>query len=174
MDRKPERRHSVELEALDRQDRQPYRYVLSRARPLLSRPKFYSKYPDAKGISIEYVGFVLQHKVRQWLTEQDEENLECEKRESEARRRSELPSDLTDRPHRVISVDPEISPFDSGEDKVPREDTPVPYWSPECPSIPDLGPRDTPRPSPVSTPRGTPVPSPKHLPSMPLRTPTPT
>ena len=40
--------------------------------------------------------------------------------------------------------------------------------------MPDLGPKDTPQPSPVSTPRGTPVPSPKHSPSRPLRTPTPT
>ena len=72
--------------------------MLSRARPLLPRPKFYSKYPDAKGISIEYVGFILQDIVWQWLREQDEENLEHEKRESEARRQSELPSDLTDRP----------------------------------------------------------------------------
>ena len=79
LDRKPEGRHSVELEALDKQDHRPYRYVLSRARPLLPVPKFYSKYPDAKGISIEYVGFVLQHIVWQWLREQDEENLECER-----------------------------------------------------------------------------------------------
>ena len=98
MDRKPERRHSVELEAFDKQDHGPYRYVLSRVRPLLPRPKFYSKYPDAKGISIEYMGFILQHIVWQWLREQDEENLEHEKRESEARW-SELPSDLTDKPH---------------------------------------------------------------------------
>ena len=86
MDRKPERRHSVELEALDKQDHRPYRHVLSRARPLLPRPKFYSKYPDAKGISIEYVGFILQHIVQQQLRKQDEENLEHEKRESEVRR----------------------------------------------------------------------------------------
>ena len=86
LDRKPERRHSIELEALDKWDHRPDRYVLSRARPLLPRPKFYSKYPDAKGISIEYVGFILPHTVWQWLREQDEENLECEKRESEARR----------------------------------------------------------------------------------------
>ena len=106
MDRKPERRHSVELEALDKQDHRPYRYVLSRARPMLPRPKFYSKYTDAKGISIEYVGFILQHIVWQWLREQDEENLECEKSKSEARRQSELLSDLTDRPHQVISCRP--------------------------------------------------------------------
>ena len=144
MDKKTERRHSVKLEALDKQDHRPYRYVLSRARPLLPRPKFYSKYPDAKGISIEDEGFILQHIVWQWLREQDEENLEHEKRESKARRQSELTSDLTDRPHQVISVDPEISPFDSGENKVPREDTPIPYWPPGHPSMPDLVPKDTP------------------------------
>ena len=38
--RKPERRHSVELEALDEQDHRPYRYVLRRTRPLFPRPKF--------------------------------------------------------------------------------------------------------------------------------------
>ena len=98
MDRKPERRHLVELEALDKQDHRPYRYVLSRERPLLPRLKFYSKYPDIKGIPIEYVRFILQHIVWQQLREQDEENLEHEKRESEARRRSELPADLTNKP----------------------------------------------------------------------------
>ena len=40
--------------------------------------------------------------------------------------------------------------------------------------MPDLVLKDTPRPSPVNTPKGTPVPSPEHLPSRPLRTPTPT
>ena len=90
MDRRPERRHSVELEALDKQDHRPYGYVLSRARPLLPRPKFYSKCPDAKGVSIEYVGFILQQIVWQQLREKEEENLEHEKRESEIRRQSEL------------------------------------------------------------------------------------
>ena len=65
------------------------------------------------------------------------------KRESEARRWSELPADLTDKPRRVIPVDPIISPFDSGADKVPREDTPIPHWLPEHPSMPDLVPKDT-------------------------------
>ena len=73
LDRKPERRLSVELEALDKQDHRPYRYVLSEARPLLPRPKSYSKYPDAKGVSIEYVEFILWHIVQQWLREQEEE-----------------------------------------------------------------------------------------------------
>ena len=58
------------------------------------------------------------------------------------RRQSELPTGTTNKPHRVTPVDPIISPFDSGEDKVPREDTPIPYWSPEHPSMPDLVPKD--------------------------------
>ena len=66
------------------------------------------------------------------------------KRERVARRRSELPTDLADKPHRVIPGDPIISPFDSGEEKVPREDTPHSHWSPEYPSVPDLVPKNTP------------------------------
>ena len=80
---------------------------------------------------------------------------------------SELPAKLTDKPCWVIPVDPIISPFDSGGDKVPREDTPIPHWSPEHPSMPDLVPKDTPQPSPVNTPNGTPVSLPGHLPSGP-------
>ena len=120
------------------------------------------------------MGFILQHIVWQRLREQEEENIEHEKKDSEIRRQSELPTDLTDKPHRVIPVDPIISPFDSAEDKVPGEDTPIPHWSPEHPSTPDLVPRDTPRPSPVGTPEGSPIPSPKHLPTRPFQTPTPT
>ena len=67
--RKPERRHSVDLEELDKQDPRPYRYVLRRAWSLLPRPKFHSKYPDAKGVSFEYVGFILQQIVQQWQRE---------------------------------------------------------------------------------------------------------
>ena len=52
-----------------------------------------------------------------------EENLEHEKRESEARQWSEVLPDFIDKPCQVIPVDPIISPFDSGEDKAPREDT---------------------------------------------------
>ena len=43
LDRKPDRRHSVELEALDEQDHRLFRYALRRERSLLPRPKFYSK-----------------------------------------------------------------------------------------------------------------------------------
>ena len=89
------------------------------------------------------MGFILQHIVQQRLREQ-EEDLEHEKRESEIRRQSELPTDLTGKSRRVNPVDPIISPFDSREDKVPGEDTAIPHWSPEHPSTPDLVPRDTP------------------------------
>ena len=88
LDRKSERRHSVELEALDKQDHRPYRCVLRRERLLFPRPKFYSRCPDAKEISLEYVEFILQHIFWQRLREQEEENLECEMRESEIRRQS--------------------------------------------------------------------------------------
>ena len=57
--RKPERRHSVDLEELDKQDPRPYRYVLRRAQSLLPLPRFHSKYPSAEGVSFEYVGFIL-------------------------------------------------------------------------------------------------------------------
>ena len=47
---KPERRHSVDLEELDKQDSRPYRHVLRETRTLLPRPKFYSNYPDVKSV----------------------------------------------------------------------------------------------------------------------------
>ena len=59
----------MDLEELDKQDSRPYRYVLREARTLLPRPKFYSNYPDAKSVSIEYVEFILQHIVWQRLRE---------------------------------------------------------------------------------------------------------
>ena len=68
--RKPECRHSVNNAELERQVPRPH------------RPKFYSRYPDAKGVLFEYVEFILQHIVQQWLRECNEENLEHEKRES--------------------------------------------------------------------------------------------
>ena len=80
--RKPERRHSVELEALDKQDHRPYRYVLRRIRPLFPRPRFHSKCPRVEGVSFEYAVFILQHIVLQRLREKEEEKLEYEKRES--------------------------------------------------------------------------------------------
>ena len=108
------------------------------------RPKFYSKCPNAEGVSLEYVEFILQHIVLQRLREKEQENLEREKRESEIRRQSELPTELTGKQRRAIQVDPIISPFDSGEDKTPGEDTYIPPWSPKHPSTPDPVPRDTP------------------------------
>ena len=116
MNRKPERRHSVELEALDEQDQRPFKCVLKRERALFPRPRFYSKCPDAKGISLKHAKFILRHIVQQRHQELQQEELEREKRESERRRQSELPK-------RVIPVNPIISPFDSWEDKVPGEET---------------------------------------------------
>ena len=119
LNRKPERRHSVELEALDEQDHRPFKYVLKRERSLLPRPKFYSKCPDGKGISLEHAEFILRYIVQQRHRELKQEKVKREKKESEIRRQSELPIDITGKPCRVIPVDPIISPFDSGEDKVP-------------------------------------------------------
>ena len=137
LNRKPERSHSVECEALDEQDHRSFKYVLKRERALLPRPRFYSKCPDAKGISLEHAEFILRHIVQERHQELKQEKLEREIRESERRRQSELPTDLSDKPRRVIPVDPIISPFDSGEDKVPREDKCIPHWSLEHPSSPD-------------------------------------
>ena len=159
MNRKPERRHSVELEALDEQDQRPYKYVLKRERALLPRPRFYSKCPDAKGISPEHAELILRHIVQQRHQELQQEELEREKRESERRRQSDLPPDITGKPKRLIPVDPIISPFDSGEDKVPGEETYIPYRPPEHPSSPDqdLDPdlREIPPTSPIRTPTPT-------------------
>ena len=127
-----------------------------------------------KGIPLEHVEIILRYIVQQRHRELKEENLEHEKRESEMRRQSELPTDLTCKLRRVIPVDPVTSPFDSGEDKTSGEDTHIPPWSPKRPSTPDLPPRDTPRPSPVITPEESPIPSPRHSPTRPFQTPTPT
>ena len=80
LNQKPERRHSVDLEELDKQDSRPYRYVLREARTSLPRPKFYNNYPDAKSVSIEYVGLILQHIVWQILREQEDEDIEHERK----------------------------------------------------------------------------------------------
>ena len=139
MNRKPERRHSVELEALDEQDLRPYKYMLKRERDLLPRPRFNSKCPDARDISPEHAEFILRHIVQQRHQELEQEKLEREKRESERRRQSELSTDITGKPKRLIPVDPIISPFDSGEDKVPGEETYIPYRPPGHPFSPDQG-----------------------------------
>ena len=65
LNRKPERRHSVDTEALDEQDHRPFKYVLKRERSLLPRPGFHSKCPDAKGIFLEYADFILRYIVQQ-------------------------------------------------------------------------------------------------------------
>ena len=69
----------------------------------------------------------MRHIVQQRHQELEQEKVDREKRESERRRQSELPTDITDKPKRSIPGDPVISPFDSGEDKVPGEGTYVPY-----------------------------------------------
>ena len=123
MTRKPKRRHSVELEILDGQDK-----------------RFYSRCPNANSISPAYAEFILRQIVQQRHQELEQENVEREKRESERRRQSELPIDIADKPKRLIPVDPIISPFDSGEDKAPGERTYIPYRPTEHPfsSDPDL------------------------------------
>ena len=63
----------------------------------------------------------MRQTVQQRHQELEQEKVEREKRESERRRQSELPADIADKPKRLIPVDPIISPFDSGEDKVPGE-----------------------------------------------------
>ena len=137
--RKPKMRLSVELEILEEQDKRPYKYVLKGERDLLPRPRFYSRCPDASSISLEYVEFILRHIVQQRHQELEQEKLEKEKKESERRRQSELPIDITDNPKRLIPVDPIISPFDSGEDKVPGEGTYIPYRPAEHSFSPDTG-----------------------------------
>ena len=125
-----ERSHSVDLEELYKLDPRPYRYVLRRAQPLFPRPRFYSRYPNTSSISLAYVEYILHHLVTQCNRELDEENLEHERKESEASRRLDALVDSEGKPWKVIAVDPITSPFDSGEDKIPREDTPCPHLSP--------------------------------------------
>ena len=108
-----------------------------REKDLLPRPRFYSRCPDASSISPGYAEFILRHIVQQRHQELEQEKVEREKRESERRRQSELPTDITDKPKRLIPVDPIISPLDSGEDKVPGEGTYVPYRPTDHPFSPD-------------------------------------
>ena len=119
--RKPKRRHSDGLGIIDGQNGRSYKYVLEGERDLLPRPRFYSRCLDANNVSLEYVKFILRYLVQQRNQELEQEKLEKEKKESERRRQSELPIDIRDKPKRLIPVDPIISPFDSGEDKVPGE-----------------------------------------------------
>ena len=119
--RKPKRRHSDGLGILDGQNEIPYKYVLEGERDLLPRPRFYSRCPETSSVSLEYVDFILRHLVQQRNQELEQEKLEKDRKESERRRQSELPIDIRDKPKRLIPVDPIISPFDSGEDKVSGE-----------------------------------------------------
>ena len=114
--------------------------MLEGERDLLPIPRFYSRCPDANSISLAYAEFILRHIVQQKHQELEQEKVEREKRESERRRQSEIPIDIADKPKRLIPVDPIISPFDSGEDKVPGEGTYIPYRPTEHPfsSDPDL------------------------------------
>ena len=80
----------------------------------------------------------MRHIVQQRHQELEEEKVEREKRESERRRQSELPSDITDKPKGLIPVDPIISPFDSGEDKI-LEETYIPYRPTDHPFSPNTG-----------------------------------
>ena len=121
------------------QDKRPYKYVLEGERDLPPRPRFYSRCPDASSASPEYAEFILRHIVQQRHQELEEEKIERERRESERRKQSELPIDITDRPKRLIPVNPIISPFDSGEDKVPGEGTYIPYRPTDHPFSPDTG-----------------------------------
>ena len=98
MNRNPERRHSVELEASEEKDQRPYKYVLKKDRTLFPRPRFHSKYPDAKGISYQQVEFNLRHIVQQRYQEKQQEDLDREKKDSERRRQSKLPKDITSKP----------------------------------------------------------------------------
>ena len=159
LNRKPERRHLVELEALDEQDQRSFKYVLKRERDLLPRPRFYSKSPDARSISLEHAEFILRHIVQHRHQELQQEELEREKRESERRRQSELPTDITGKPKRLIPVDPIIFPFDNGEDKVPGEETYINYRSPEHPPSPDQDPDPDLREIPLTSPVRTPIPT---------------
>ena len=113
--------------------------MLEGERDLLSRPRFYSRCPDASRISLEYIEFILRHIVQQRHQELKEEKVEREKRESERRRQSELPIDITDKPKRLIPVDPIMSPFDSGKDKILGEGTYIPYRPTDHPFSPDTG-----------------------------------
>ena len=74
--RKPKRRHSVEFDILDGQDKRPYKYVLEGERDLLPRPRFYSRCPDACSISPEYAEFILRHIVQQRHQELEQEKVE--------------------------------------------------------------------------------------------------
>ena len=124
--RKPKRRHSVELELLDKKDPRPYKYVLEGDRPLLPRQRFYSSHLDAEDITFQQATFTLRYIVQQRLQEKQLEELEKEKRESKKRRQLEVQHDIINRPRRLIPVEPILSPFEIEGKKVPGEDPFIP------------------------------------------------
>ena len=124
--RKPQRRHSVELELLDKKDPRHYKYVLGRGRPLFTRQRFYSCHLDIKDITFQQATFTLRYIVQQRLQEKQLEELEKEKRESEKRRQLEVQQDIINRPRRLIPVEPKLSPFEIEGKKVPGEDPFIP------------------------------------------------
>ena len=124
--RKPKRRHSVELELLDKKDPRPYKYVLEGDRPLLPRQRFYSSHLDAEDITFQQATFTLRYIVQQRLQEKQLEELEKEKRESEKRRQLEVQHDIINRPRRLIPVESILSPFEIEGKKVPGEDPFIP------------------------------------------------
>ena len=124
--RKPQRRHSVELELLDKKVPRPYKYVLERSRPLFPRQRFYSCHLDIKDITFQQVTFTLRYIVQQRLQEKQLEELEKEKRESEKRRQLKVQQDIINRPRRLIPVEPKLSPFEIEGKKVPGEDPFIP------------------------------------------------
>ena len=119
--RKPQRRHSVELELLDKKDPRPYKYVLERGRPLLPRQRFYSSHLDAKDITFQQAMFTLRYIVQQRLQEKQLEELEKEKKESKKRKQFEVQHDIINKPRRLIPVEPILSPFEIEGKKVPGE-----------------------------------------------------
>ena len=124
--RKPKRRHSVELDLLDEKDPRPYKYVLKGDRPLFPRQRFYSSHLDVRDITFQQADFTLRYIVQQRLKEKQQEELERERRESEKRRQVEAPHDIINRPIRLISVEPILSPFEIEGRKVPGEDPLIP------------------------------------------------
>ena len=135
--RKPQRRHSVELELLDKKDPRPYKYVLERGRPLFPRQRFYSCHLDVKDITFQQATFTLRYIVQQRLQEKQLEELEKEKTESKKRRQLEVQHDIINRPRRIIPVEPILSPFEIEGKKVPGEDPfipQLPFENPETKS----------------------------------------
>ena len=124
--RKPKRRHSVELELLDKKDLRPYKYVLEGDRPLFPRQRFYSSHLDERDITFQQATFTLRYIVQQRLQEKQLEESEKEKRESEKRRQVEAQHDINNKPRRLIPVEPILSPFEIEGKKVPGEDLHTP------------------------------------------------